>query len=383
MDLKNIFTFLAFLFCLYSNKALSQNDIVNFQQLKAIDDNWTVIIDESEVQDNRISYRNQKWLMYFIHWRELTSKNKNISIEYADSLLHNLWRMNFGPTKNSGECFVNGHKAYFAETTLRSSIRTRFIVWNCEETQRQFIADCNINLMMHTPEKYFKLQCDEITPNFSCHHSENIKKSNLEQKVSYEHLNINFNLPENWRSEEFLVKKDTTKHIPGYYINGVSEKEGSLWNLLTDSEKQIDLAWIERSDQELSNTTLNKFVEIFERDTIVEIQNSLKISSIYSNFNFKNITREKDIIQGEGTFDIIVNIPAYKSTDTTQYVQKFFLWNKQNTTYFMLASIIAYQEVMGLPIDLSPAEELFNKFEYDCVLKVINDNNLKALMNER
>ena len=152
--------------CLITTLVIGQNQIVDINKLKKTDPTWEIVKTYSEKTSGRITYKSQKWLMYFIHWRELNDDNKNISVEYATHLLKTLWGMSFKFTDNSGECAVNGHQAYFAEATISDMIKTRFIVWNCNESNRQFIADCNINLAAKTPENLFELQCERITPNF-------------------------------------------------------------------------------------------------------------------------------------------------------------------------------------------------------------------------
>ncbi|MFC2104660.1 hypothetical protein ACFLS4_04830 [Bacteroidota bacterium] len=349
--------------CLTVSYAFGQKNIIDFDQLKSIDKNWEIIQDKP----GRITYKSQKWLMYFVHWRELTDENKNISEEYANDLLKGLWGMPFVTTNVVGECIINGHQAYFAEAILRNRVRTRFIVWNCEETNRQFIADCNINISMKTPEDLFKLQYDEITSNFNCHQSGmETANSKLKQFVNYENLDISFNLPESWKSKEFLIARDTSKKIPGYYLNGVSKKEGTIWSLLTDSEKQIDLLWCE-SKEEVSKNTLDKFIKNIEKDTLVETIDSIKYISVYNNYNLGNLSQKENSIIGEGTFDIILNVPAYQHIDTTKYIQKSYLWKKQDKIYFLLASMVVIEDMWGLPFDLAPSDEIFNDFIKDII----------------
>ncbi len=313
-------------------------------------------------------------LMHFLHWWPLDESNNEISIEYAKELLLNLWEMPFDLTGVEGETEINGHKAYFIEGNLRNIVKTRFIVWNCNQSNRQFLSDCNINISLNTPQELLDLQVNDITNSICCHKTEDlIKDPKLVQQINYEDQNITLDLPENWRSILFFVSTDPSKKGPGYYEGGVTEKEGAIWNLVTDTQKEIDLTWKKSTDQ-LSESSFQTAIERVFNDTIIAMQDTLKYRFYCVNTKSQNIKINNKYIEGSGNFDIITDIENYAPIDTSHYQYKAFTWKNNETEYFLFASMAAYNNMWGIPFDLAPTDVQFNNFVRDEVLKNITNH---------
>jgi hypothetical protein len=336
--------------------------------------NWEVIKNDSSVNTGHIKLKDEIWLMHFLHWWPLNDSNNEISIDYTKNLLMNLWGMQFTLTGTEGETKVNGHKAFFIEGTLRNVVKTRFIVWNCYESNRQFLSDCNINISLKTQDDLLDLQVNNITNSICCHEME-IKNQNskLPQQINYKDQNIVLNIPANWRSDLFLVSANDDEKTPGHYLNGVTEKQGAIWNLLTDSQKEINLIW-KKSTDKLSVNSFNAALNSFFNDTLIKMQDTLKFRSYFRNTNSVNIIDKEGYIEGSGNFEIITEIENYAPIDTSFYHYKAFLWKNEETEYLLFSSMVAYNNMWGISFDLAPTELQFNSFVKDVVLKNINNH---------
>ena len=54
-----------------------------------------------------------------------------------------------------------------------------------------------------------------------------------------------------------------------WFPNGMANENGSLWTLLTDSQKHVELLW-EETDANISPSLFNKFFERVTADTSIE-----------------------------------------------------------------------------------------------------------------
>lgn len=163
--------FLSIIFFLLISCAERPREIVNVEGFQEID-NWQVLHNSQSKDSGLVELSSEKWIMHFLHWRPLNDENQEISVDYVRNLILNLWgpSMPFTLKEDGGKTEINGHEAYYAEGTLNNGmVRTRFYVWNCPETNRQFISDCNYNLRREIPEKLFLIQCNQLTPSIKCH----------------------------------------------------------------------------------------------------------------------------------------------------------------------------------------------------------------------
>ncbi|RPH32470.1 MAG: hypothetical protein EHM93_08930 [Bacteroidales bacterium] len=339
--------------------------------------NWKVIKKDSLANSGHIKIKDEIWLMHFLHWWSLDEKNSDISIEYTKKLLENLWGMQYSLNGIEGETKINGHQAYYVEGVLRNFVKTRFIVWNCPESKRQFLSDCNINIALKTPDEFLNLQTTDITNSVCCHNSNN-KPDNtkLEQRINYEDMNISINLPENWRSEYYIVNPNSIKNRPGYYQNGITKQRGAVWNLLTDSKKEINLIW-QKSNNRLSEKYMNIALNKLFNDTLTIMNDTLKYISFYTNISSQNITFKNDFIESTGNFDIVVKLVGRAPVDTSHYLYKAFLWKYEETEYLLVATMVAYNNIWDISFDLAPTENQFNGFINDVVLKSICNHPMK------
>ena len=364
-----------FLVAIMSCGNKTANPVIDYSNLSK-SGNWEIIQRDSSLFEGHIKLKNEIWLMNFLHWWPLTKSNSNISSEYAKNLLMNLWGMQFNLTGAEGETKVNGHQAFWIEGKLGEVVKTRFIVWNCPESKRQFLSDCNINISLKTPDTLLILQSDDITNSVCCHHNNN-KTNNprLPQQIEYKDQNITLNIPENWRSNLYYVNSDTTIKTPGHYLNGCTEKQGSLWNLLSESQKEINLIW-KNNDEISMESSSTALLENYFADTVFAMQDTFRLFSYYTHLNPLTFIGQKGYMKNSGFFDMVTEVENYYPIDTSRYRYQSFFWRGNNADYLLLASMVAYDNFWGIPFDLAPTEEQFKDFINNDVLKNISSHQI-------
>jgi hypothetical protein len=342
--------------CLLSSSCgRNAQEPIDLKGLRSSGDDWKVLEQDTLPDGGSIKLHQDKWLMYFLHWRPLSQEKENISTEYARSLMLSFWGpdMPFTLTENFGEIEIAGHKAYFVDGTIyEGAIHSRFIVWNCPETKRQLIADCNINLRRGTPEELLELQ-GEITRSVLCHHEAIVTvHASLTSEFVSEKYNLSFWIPENWRTHEFNDQE--------WFPNGLTHTNGSFWTLLTDSEKYVELRWDQRK-KEISEELFNEYIKNIEKDSVVT-----QVTSKIDSCMVELIEAKPGYFAGEGRFEYTLRAGDQKITKPFRF--KALLWNNHDKTYFLLASMVSLQEFWNMQVDLSPTDEIFEKFIQDEVL---------------
>ncbi len=355
------------LFIGFTSSDVQLDHFIDLPGLKKSGEDWNVLFQDINPEKGHIKLHHDKWLMYFLHWRPLTEENKNISIEYVRKLMLSFWgpNMPFTIKGNGGETEIYGHKAYFIDGTIyNGAIHSRFIVWNCPKTDRQFISDCNINLRLGTPGYLLETQ-KHITQTIRCH--EGFSKAmpdKFPRTYESEKWNLSFNIPENWKTAEYIDKK--------WFPNGMSNQNGSLWTLLTDSRKYLELLW-EETDVPLNADLFKSFLERITKPFTHE-DITLQVTQV----KLESVKVKNGYYMGEGShqFKQVVKDKEYKS----DYTFKGLLWKKEKRIYFLFASLIGLKEFWGIKNDLSPTDETLEKYLHLEILpniKELDKNFLK------
>jgi hypothetical protein len=339
---------LAVLVLISSRCSTTPQELIDLDGLRASGDDWTVRQDTLP-DGGIIRLHHDKWLMYFLHWRPLTEKRAELSPEYVRHLMLNFWGedMPFTLEDSVGHIQVAGHEAYLIDGTIYDGrIRSRFIVWNCPQTERQLVADCNINLARGTPPELFDLQTD-ITLTIDCHGQRTTQQHPvLSQEFRSEKYALSFNIPENWRTNEYL---DTE-----WFPEGMTRTNGSLWTLLTDSEKYVELRWDDKQP-DITQEVFRQYLERIESDSVAG-ETVMRLLEI----KVDSIKAQRRCFTGEGKF--LYSLKAGEREVRRPFVFRSFLWQYKSRTYFLLASIAALEEFWGMLVDLSPSEKRFDEF---------------------
>ena len=321
---------------------------IDMEGLKKTGDDWKVTYQSIENREGHIILHHDKWLMYFLHWRPLTKQNKNLSLEYTRNHLLNFWgqAINFELTGVEGEIEIGNHKGFFTEGSFSNdAIYTRFIVWNCSQTNRQFTADCNINLRRGTPEELLEVQ-KLITTTVCCHDDEPRIVPELPKKYESQKWNISFYTPHNWRTADFADEE--------WFPDGMTEQNGSLWTLLTDSQKHIELLW-QKTGKNISPDLFNNLLERLTVDlTVIHDSSGIAVISL-------NSLEEKNSFSiGEGTYQFEQIIRGKPRQSGFRF--KGLLWRNDKQVYFLLCSLIEIKEFWGIENDLAPSDETFKTY---------------------
>jgi len=336
---------------------------------------WHIVKHDSSLSSGHITLKKHIWAMHFLHWWPMSEENKYISVEYAKEKMMSLWGdMPFVITGIEGKTSVSGHDAYYTEGNLGDFVRTQFIVWNCHKSGRQFISDCNINKALNTPDSLLQLQIEGITNTICCHDMCKAKNhTGLKQYVNYKQENISFYLPDNWRSHRFIINPESDKNEPGYYPDGMSEKRGTIWNLLTDSEKEINFIW-KKNNNTLTTNDFEESLNTFFNDTIVKTYDTLTYNYFNLNVKTENIQGYEDFFEADGSYNTVTSIVDYSPVDTSRYIFKAFMWKNVNIEYLLLVSMVAHSNFWGIPLDLKPTDNQFKSFYINDVLNNITNH---------
>lgn len=335
---------------------MSLEELINLPGLRQEGPDWRVIYQDLGAGKGHFRLSQSKWLMYFLHWRPLTEANRTISIAYVRNHLLNFWgqAMNFKLMDVDGEMEICGHKAYFTEGSFgNGAVYTRFIVWNCPETNRQFTADCNINLQRKTPRELLDLQ-RTITQTVCCHKDAPSPEvpAELSQRYQSDKWDVSFFIPPTWRTADFVSKE--------WFPQGMTAQSGSLWTLLTDSLKRLELVW-EPYQGALSADMFKHFMKECVGPFTFE-----NVTSEIINWDMKSVQEKNGIWTGDGTYEYRQKVQNQEAISSFRF--KGFLWKDGEIAYFLLASLIQVKEFWNIPNDLSPSDETFNRFLREQVL---------------
>ncbi len=335
-------------------------DFIDLDLLRSNGDDWEVMYEQYADENGRIALYHNYWLMYFLHWRPLSEITDTLSAAYVEHHLLNFWgeSMPFELTGTGGTTEVNGHEAYFVDGTIYDGrIKTRFIVWNCDQTGRQFTSDCNVNLSLGTNPNYLREQ-DDITHTICCHGTCGPHITDADNQLwELKAYNLTFVKPVKWRTNEFQA--------PTWFPDGHTATNGSLWTLPTDGEKRIDLLWRPKEDS-LSSGLMREMIGELVVDTTTS-EDTVGISS------FELETGSVDPRKWSGAGKFYLRDSRGEEPFTDEYSFGAHLWNRGDRTYLLLFGNINMKELWGQPVDLQPHsgwQNLYYTFKLAPALRV-------------
>lgn len=262
-----------------------------------------------------VTFSDSKWLMYLIHWGPI--QVQKITVDYVKKRMLDMWGVKFEFSGKQGEMKVSGHDAVWVEAYgTNKSFYTRFIIWNCPQSGREFIADTNYNIRLKTPEKDFESE-RRSAQTVSCHEGSMPDKfPDLTRKFHSERYGISYFYPEQW----FLFESPFYVPFPQY--EGTRDRKmGSLLALPSDQNLQVTLKWypsleekeemVMGIDQKISES-LSKEIESQEDVQSFENQgfesfliSGKKVYKIWGNYKLKNLEeKEKEFYTGDGIFEV-------------------------------------------------------------------------------
>ncbi len=187
--------------------------------------------------EGEITFTDTKWLMYLIHWGQI--QIPEITIDYVKNRMLDMWGVKFEFTGKEGKTKIAGHDAVWVEAYgTNKSFYTRFIIWNCPESGREFIADTNYNLRRKTPREDFENEM-RSAKTIQCHKEAPTERyPELTRKFDNIRYGLSFYYPEDW----FFF--DSPYYVPFPQYEGIRNQEtGSLLALCSDQNLSLTLKW--------------------------------------------------------------------------------------------------------------------------------------------
>ncbi|MDH4270434.1 MAG: hypothetical protein OEW18_00505 [Candidatus Aminicenantes bacterium] len=188
-------------------------------------------------EQGRLTFSDRKWLMYLIHWGPI--QTPRITVDYVKKRMLDMWGVKFEFSGNEGQTKVGGHDAVWVEAYGTKKIfYTRFIVWNCPQSHREFIADTNYNLFYKTPAEDFE-QERKSALSIRCHAGAVSERDDaLVGRYATPKYALSFDFPEAWFID------DSPFYVPFPEYEGIRDRRmGSLLGLPSDENVTVVLKW--------------------------------------------------------------------------------------------------------------------------------------------
>jgi hypothetical protein len=129
---------------------------------------WTDSDISGTAEEGSIWVLHRKMIYYLIHWGPI--ETDEITPEYVRERIPKIWPSEGIEVRSTRPMTVAGHPAIYAEAVAASQFYSpRYLIWNCRESGRQFIADMNYNTRYRTPESELQAQIDATTKTLACH----------------------------------------------------------------------------------------------------------------------------------------------------------------------------------------------------------------------
>jgi hypothetical protein len=269
--------------------------------------------------------------------------------------------MPFTIVGQGGKTKISGHPAFFIDGTIyNDKIQTRFIVWNCEQSGRQFISDCNINKSLGTHQRYLSTQFN-ITSTIACHGNE-VPNSHPELSKHYhcQKFNLSFYTPPLWRTKPFQSKK--------WFPQGMSANNGSLWTLVTDSQKI--LYWVATRTRPRTSTA-------YLRNRILSLKGKTMPSGIGSiDAKITQVALSDTKMSGSqawGRGRLTTQFEYQKKKYTTEYLFQAVAWNGMKGN-LLVCSWAVIKKFWQQPFDLTPQSTTLKQYIRSEVLPALIKN---------
>jgi len=185
----------------------------------------------------KAAFSRQKWLMELIHWGPV--QTDALTVTYVRNRMQTMWGVNFEFTGAEGKTQISGHPAVYVEAYgPNRAFFTRFVIWNCPESGREFIADMNYNLMLKTPAADFETEL-RVAKTTGCHPGAPRERfPDLTSHWESDKNLLTFDHPERW----FFF--DSPFYVPFVQYEGVRDRRiGSIMGLCSDQNMEITLMW--------------------------------------------------------------------------------------------------------------------------------------------
>jgi hypothetical protein len=313
-------------------------------------------------ESGETTFSDSKWLMYLIHWGPI--QVPQITAEYVKERMLKMWGVKFEFSGKEGKTKMAGHDAVWVEAYgTNRAFYTRFIVWNCQESGREFIADTNYNIRRKTPEEDFEKETRSART-VRCHEEALVENfADITKKFESEKYGLSFFYPEEW----FMF--ESPYYVPFPQYQGIRGREmGSLLGLSSDENISVTLKWLPWDETAEKAPVMGVEQTVLE-NLIKEIKSAKDVESIL-NHGMENFTvnnRKIYRIWGNCRFKEPENESArsFYTGDGVYQVAQFNLEKKKKIMVILLTRQYRYGTAVS-----SPSRHFQDKLLRDFVLKM-------------
>jgi hypothetical protein len=181
---------------------------------------------------------HEKMTYYMVHWGPI--ETEAITPEYVTARIPKVWPTEGLVVQRTEPATVAGHPAVYAEVLpKRAFYRAHFLIWNCPESGREFIADMNYNVRLLTPKSDLQAQIDATSKTLSCHDGAPVSRvPGLDARFESPRFRLGFSHPLRW----YVIENPFGVPHPAY--RGVRSAEvGSLLCWPKDRSVRVGAFW--------------------------------------------------------------------------------------------------------------------------------------------
>lgn len=312
---------------------------------------------QGTLEEGSASVIQQKIIYFFIHWGPI--ETEEITPEYVRERIPKLWPSEGLVVKEVKPATVAGHPALFATAVpQRQFYSPNFLVWNCPESGRQFIADMNFNIRYKTPKSYLHAQIDAVTKTLSCHPG--APTSPVPSHVKHydsQRFGFSFRHPINW----YVFENPFGVPHPAY--KGIRDRSvGSVIAWLKDRAVALKFFWMPMPEAGKETAVMGGSLE-----NLRAAENLIKGMSDVESF----ATDAYETINiGSGQLLKIVGLATRKKPEkpTSGFYPKarsmvLLIDNAITQRRLFVAIFINFYSVYG--VDLPPDRDIFDRWAYE------------------
>ena len=189
-------------------------------------------------EDGSFLVETDKVIYYFVHWGP--QETDTIDEAYARKRIPEVWPSEGLKIVETAPATVAGHPAIYAVVEPKWDFyRSRFLIWNCPESGRQFIADMNYNVRYHTPESAIETEVATTEQTLACHPGAPVSElPGNPVHFASERFGVSFDHPLDW----YVFESPYGVAHPAY--RGVRDRTiGSLLAWFQDVTTEIAFRW--------------------------------------------------------------------------------------------------------------------------------------------
>jgi len=287
---------------------------------------------------------NTTWGSFFIFWAP-TPEGLPKTIDQA-YVLETVSALRGEPTapftvQGGDKAKVHGHKGYTVSGTVEGSgVTKHYTVFNCKKSKRLFLSEIDLHTSCGTPEAVAE-RLAEVERTISCHGVDRrINNPKVPLKMNFPALNLQFYIPENWRSD--------------IYQEGSTADQGGVWTLPINSDHKIFYRIAGASDAAVAaSATLEGFAN--------ELRTGVTDRTVELMPEGDGVPLEREggyLLKGA----VLVKDETF-NWDTGKHVFRLRLWQDGGNWHCLLYSVLSRDEFEGRKVYLQPDDSIFLALE--------------------